>query len=65
MDAAIMMKRAGELVIYLESISNPTDPGDDDSAKRAILEVAARVYEARITQQTTLAMIKTSIDSLT
>ena len=64
MDVAIMMKRAGEVVAHLEAISNPTDFGDDDTAKRAILEVATKVYDARITQQATLALLKTSIDNI-
>ena len=64
MDVGIMMKRAGEVVTYLESISNPTDKNDDDSAKRAIMEVARQVYDSRITQQATLAMLKTSLYNL-
>jgi len=62
MDADILMKIANEIVNHLDAITDPSTT--DDASKRAILELAAHVYEVKITREATIAMLGASLDHM-
>ncbi len=62
MDAGRLIKVASDVVCHLDAI---TDPGaTDDAAKRAILEIAAKTYEAKVGRETTIALVRNLFQNL-
>ena len=62
MDAAALTKVATEIVSYLEDITDPTVTGD--AAKKAVLEIATKAYDAKIAQDTLIAMLQVSLNNM-
>ena len=62
MDAAIMAKRAAEMIGHLEGISDPEK--DDDATKQAILTIACETYKAKIARDMLVASLHQVLSGL-